>query len=219
MSTVSIIILLLLGACLGYEVPAIAERIAQFKYRKKNLALKKDPRFTALSLKIGICALNGAVFALSGLLAESLLTAILTSILFTLAQLITIIDIRIRIIPNELLLVLIVTGTVFQATQFSLLAVITSLLCMVAMIILFTAVAGFVGMDKVGAGDVKLAGAMGIALGYPNTLTAVIIMSAVFLIFSLGGILLHRLTLKSMLPFAPFMMTGMVFTLVFMVYR
>ena len=138
--------------------------------------------------------------------------------LFTIAVIIAIIDIRIRIIPNELLLIMLAMGIAYQAVSFGLMAILTSLVCMVVMIIVFTAVAGFVGMDKVGAGDVKLAGAMGLVLGYPNVITAVLIMSAVFLIFTLIGMTLRKLTLKSMLPFAPFMMTGMIFTLAFMMY-
>ena len=138
--------------------------------------------------------------------------------LFTAALLIAIIDIRIRIVPNELLLVMIVTGTAFQAMKFGYTAILLSLVCMAVMVVFFTLVAGMVGFEKVGAGDVKLAGAMGLALGYPNVLTALVIMSAVFVVFSLIGLVLRKLTLKTMLPFAPFMMIGMIFTLAYMAW-
>ena len=217
MNTGLIILLLLAGTALGFEIPYIAKKIAFYKYRKKNLVFTSDPRFSAPLIKIGLSVLNGTVWSLSVLFAENYWSAILISFLFTTAVLVAVIDIQIRIIPNELVMVMIALGIVFQTVQFSFMAILTSLLCMAAMVILFTAVAGFIGMDKVGAGDVKLAGAMGLALGYPSIVTALIVMSAVFLVYSVGGLMLRKLTLKSMLPFAPFMMSGMVFALAYMI--
>ena len=113
---------------------------------------------------------------------------------------------------------MIVLGLAFQAVQFGLSALFPALLCMVAMMILFSAVAGFIGFDKVGAGDVKLAGTMGLALGYPAIISGLIIMSVVFVLFTLAGLVTKKLTLKTMVPFAPFMMTGMVFALLYIIY-
>ena len=212
------VIFLLAGMALGLEVPDIAQRIVLYKCRKKNSVTAKDSRYTTALLKLGLFILNGSAWCLSGLLAEHFGAAILISFLFTTAILIAIIDLRIRIVPNELLLVMVAAGIAFQAVQFGHMAILTSILCMIAMIIFFTVVAGIVGFDKVGAGDVKLAGAMGLALGYPNIITALIIMSAVFFIYTFTGLMLKKLTLKSMLPFAPFMMTGMVFAMAYMFY-
>lgn len=209
---------LIIGAGVGLALPEISKSITAFKCKEKNTELIYDSRYTSLLLKVGLCIFNGVAWGLAGLFSESILSAVLVSMLFTIAVIIAIIDIRIRIIPNELLLIMLAMGIAYQAVSFGLMAILTSLVCMVVMIIVFTAVAGFVGMDKVGAGDVKLAGAMGLVLGYPNVITAVLIMSAVFLIFTLIGMTLRKLTLKSMLPFAPFMMTGMIFTLAFMMY-
>ncbi|MFB0920169.1 MAG: A24 family peptidase [Oscillospiraceae bacterium] len=211
-------ILLLSGAALGYELTDISQRLAQYKYRKKGLPLNDDPRFTALPAKLGLCVLNAAAWFLSGLLTDNFLIAALVSVLLSTALLTALVDIRIRIIPNELLLIMIVLGLAFQAVQFGLAAIMPALLCMAAMMLLFSAVAGFVGFDKVGAGDVKLAGAMGFALGYPVIISGLVIMSAVFVIFTLAGLLTKRLTLKTMVPFAPFMMTGMVFALIYAIY-
>lgn len=213
MDIVLIVLLGIAGAAFGFVLPNIAQRIAIYKYHKKEMELPDNPHYTATYTKLILCAMNGAVWALSGILSEHFTVAVLISFLFSIAVLITIIDLRIRIVPNELLLVMVVAGLTFQGVQFGLIAVLISVLCMLAMMFFFSVVAGMVGFDKVGAGDVKLAGAMGLALGYPNIVTAMIIMCAVFLLFSAVGLILRKITLKTMLPFAPFMMIGMVFSL------
>ncbi|PKM72296.1 MAG: hypothetical protein CVU91_09870 [Firmicutes bacterium HGW-Firmicutes-16] len=209
---------LLMGAALGYVIPNIAQKLALYKYRKKGMSLEVDSRYTVLPVKVGLCVLNGAAWLLAGYLADNFLIAALVSVLFSTALLMALVDIRIRIVPNELLLVLIILGLAFQAAQFGFAAIIPAILCTVAMMFLFSTVAGFVGFDKVGAGDVKLAGGMGLALGYPAIISGLVIMSAVFLLFTLVGLLTKKLTLKTMVPFAPFMMTGMVFALLYTIY-
>lgn len=208
-----LVVLCIAGIFLGYKIPDIAQSITLYKCRKKNMELSPNPLYTSIYLKLGLCVLNGAVWVLSGILTEHLPQAILADLLFTMAVLVTIIDIRIRIVPNELLIVMIIFGIAFQAVQFGLTAILISAVCMIAMMVFFTVVAGIVGFDKVGAGDVKLAGAMGLVLGYPNIISALLIMCAGFAIFSVGGIAIRKLTMKSMLPFAPFMMAGMVIAL------
>lgn len=211
-------VFLLTGAVLGFALPDIAQKLALYKYRKKYMSLEGDLRYTALPIKLGLCVLNSAAWLLVGFIADSFLIAALVSILFSLALLTALVDIRIRIIPNELLLVMIVLGLAFQTAQFGFSAIVPSLLSMVAMMLLFSAVAGFIGFDKVGAGDVKLAGGMGLALGYPAIISGLAIMSAVFVLFTLAGLLTKKLTFKTMVPFAPFMMAGMVFALLYTIY-
>ncbi len=215
MNNILEIIFFIIGAALGFGLQNIAGKVALYKGSPESLSYAFHFRYSPLLPKAGLALLNGIAWFLSSLLVENIATAILSSILFTTAILITMIDIQIRIVPNELLLVMVVAGIAFQAVTFGFKAVLISFLGMIAMIVFFTAAAGFSGFDKVGAGDIKLAGAMGLVLGYPNIMTALIIMSAAFLVYSAGGLLIKKLTLKSMLPFAPFMMSGMVFTLAF----
>ena len=209
---------LLAGAALGFVLPVISQKLAQYKYRKKSLIFEDDSRYTTLLIKLGLCVLNGGSWLFSVFCAESIIVAALLSILFSIALLTALVDIQIRIIPNELLLVMIILGLAFQAVQFGFSALLSAFLCMVAMMFLFSAVAGFIGFDKVGAGDVKLAGVMGLALGYPSIISGLIIMSAIFVLFTLAGLVTKKLTLKTMVPFAPFMMTGMVFALLYIIY-
>jgi len=219
MTGIKIYLLLFSGAALGYFLPELSEKIIAYKCRHKNRDPGYDARYTATFIKLGFCILNGYAWFLSGVLSGTLPAALLCSALMTTAVLIGVIDVRVRIVPNELVLVMLVCGTIFQVLQFGVMAILSSFFCLLVMAAVFTTVASFIGFDKVGAGDVKLAGAMGFALGYPDILTAMGVMAAGFLLFSLTGILLKRLTLKSMLPFAPFMMTGMVVALTYLIYR
>lgn len=219
MNIVLTVILTFAGAALGYQIPDIAQNIALYKCHKKGTQLEPNARYTAVYLKLGLCVFNGAVWALAGLFTEYLPGTVLISFIFSTAVLIAIIDLRIRIVPNELLLVMVVAGIAFQAVHFGFSAILISAICMIGMIVFFSVVAGMVGFDKVGAGDVKLAGVMGLTLGYPNIIIAIIVMCAGFLIFSVVGLIIRKLTLKSMLPFAPFMMTGMVCTLAYIVLQ
>jgi len=123
-----------------------------------------------------------------------------------------------RIIPNELVLATIAVGVCFQITYYGAISMITALFTMAGMMILFSVAAGMVGFGKVGAGDMKLAGAMGLALGYPGILTALAAMSAGLLIYSLTGLFLRKLTMKSAFPFAPFMMLGLAVSLLKLIY-
>jgi leader peptidase (prepilin peptidase)/N-methyltransferase len=103
---------------------------------------------------------------------------------------------------------MIIVGILFQAINFGLLALIGAVISMIVMMVVFTSVASFVGFGKVGAGDVKLAGAIGLGLGYPLIITAVGIMAVALLIFILAGMALKKIYLSTMLPFAPFMIIG-----------
>lgn len=69
----------------------------------------------------------------------------------------------------------------------------------------------FAAAGAMGMGDVKLAGVLGLNLGY-YSLPALFFASALaFLLAScwvLGGVLLRKMTLKSAVPFGPFMICG-----------
>ncbi len=59
-----------------------------------------------------------------------------------------------------------------------------------------------------GLGDVKLAFLMGLFLGFPNILIALFFAFLIGAIIGVGLILAKRKTLKSEVPFGPFLVTG-----------
>ncbi|MPM05757.1 hypothetical protein SDC9_52052 [bioreactor metagenome] len=197
------------GAVLGFWIPGITQNIAGYK-GKKDTAIAVDEYYTGTIYKMLFCLLNAWAWTFASLQKENMMSALFLSLLFTLAIIIAVIDFRIQIIPNELVLTMLLVGFVFQVVSSGFSALAASALCMLAMMILFIAVAGMVGFGKVGAGDVKLAGAMGLALGYPSIITALIMMGVLLLLYCIFGLISKKMTMQSMFPFAPFMMLGMI---------
>lgn len=195
-----------IGAAIGYEVPLFSLKIIEYKKRKDNI---DDNAFLySTILKICLAVFNGMAWSLAGYHLDNSLVALLIGFQISLGLIIAYIDINIRIIPNELVLIMIVLGIIFQAMNFGPRALGGSLLSMIVMMTVFISVAGFVGLGKVGAGDVKLAGAMGLALGNPLIIIAVAVMATVLLVFIVVGMILKKIYLSTMLPMAPFMIFG-----------
>jgi len=59
-----------------------------------------------------------------------------------------------------------------------------------------------------GVGDIKLAFLIGLLLGWPNTLLALFLAFLIGAIIGLGLIILKKKTIKSELPFGPFLILG-----------
>jgi len=172
-----------------------------------------DRLFILRHVKVAVCILSAAVWALSAGM-QNLYAAVLISLLFGLSLLTVLVDLKINVIPNELILALAVSGVLFQITYYGFESLLTAIVCMLVIAGLFTLIAVALGFSKVGAGDVKLSGIMGLILGYPNIIAALTIMCVSLLIYTQIGLLTRKLTLRSMLPFAPFMMLGLITTLV-----
>lgn len=202
------------GASVGYMLPTVAERISDFKCKQKGLTPEKKPSYIKHSLTFAVTVANAGLWLLSALGTSNVFQVLSVSLLFSLAILISLIDLRIRIIPNELVLAMCAAGALYKLAMYGPTSMGPSLLMALSLMTLFAAAAGFAGFNKVGAGDVKLAGAMGFSLGYPSVMTALAAMSAALLIYSLGGLAAKKLTLKSAFPFAPFMMLGLAASLI-----
>ena len=196
------------GLIAGFFIPSLVHRTAAYKYAQRGRALAADGRYTGVPAKAGSAVYNMAGWALAGLLAGNLPAALPAALLWTVALLIGLVDIRTRIIPNEAVAVLAVLGALFQLACFGVRGLLWALVCMVAVMAVFSILAFAMGGGAVGAGDVKLAGAMGLALGY-HILYGLIGMGALLAAYSFAGFVLKKITLRSMVPFAPFLLTGL----------
>lgn len=192
------------GLLIGWKIPELSKKIME--YKKGTVELNKS--LYSNTAKYAISLLNGAAWALAGLNAGNPAIGLLIGLQISICAIITFIDINIRIIPNECVLLIAAAGLLFQLMNFGLKALLPALISMIAMMTVFTFVASFVGFGKVGAGDVKLAGAMGLALGYPLIMTGIGIMAAILLAFIGLGMALKKIYLSTMLPLAPFIAAG-----------
>ena len=207
-----LIIFAIIGLYTGYITPKLSLELIEYKKKTKNIDIQE----TLLDSRINILIIlfNGAAWCFTAYTAESVFAAILICVQISLGIIFAYIDIKIRIIPNELILVLLALGITYQMFNYGLEGILGSIICMVFIMIVFTALATFMGLGKVGAGDVKLAGAIGFALGYPSVVTAMGAMAAVLLGYILIGLALRKIRLTTMLPLAPFLVAGYIFALV-----
>lgn len=212
--TIRIVLLGLAGASLGILLPGIIETMIQV--RQSGNAHK--------GLTNGIAGQSSLTKYLSGILLaglwiyegfrlEGFLSASLAALLITAALSITVIDWRIRRIPNELVLLMLIAGAAFQIIHFGLASLPKAFLSMLLMMAIFLVPVFLGGYDKIGAGDVKLAGAMGLVLGQTYIIPAVLVMCGTLLVYCGIGLFFRKLTLSSHFAFAPFMMLGMGFAI------
>ena len=156
--------------------------------------------------------LLGCMAAAGGLIAWrtgiSLRTLYLMLVLVVAAS-VSYIDAKHRVIPNELVLAVIVLSAVFGITGVISFQIWSSLLGFAVCFVVF--LVPCIWKQKIGAGDVKLAAAMGFALGFSGSLYAIVCMGGFVLAYLL---LEQRLPmaqrLKTIIPMGPFLAAALV---------
>ncbi|HEU4323507.1 MAG TPA: A24 family peptidase [Roseiflexaceae bacterium] len=64
------------------------------------------------------------------------------------------------------------------------------------------------GLERAGGGDIKLGLFIGLLLGWPGVVPALMIACTTALIFAVGGMLARRLSSRSVIAFGPFLALG-----------
>lgn len=211
MNTTAALIMAMIGLAAGWFVPITAEKLIAHKFLKKKKAVPDGGKYLSVSAKLICILVSGILLAVTGLLTNSVLNAVLFSVVMFNAVLISVIDIRVRMIPNETVFLLAAVGLVLLITAGDIEGIFLAVISVVVVMFVFTALGSAMGLDSIGAGDVKLAGAMALVLGFPQIMYGLIGMSGLLVIWIGPGLLLKKLTLKSKLVFGPFMMGGTVF--------
>ena len=213
--TIRIILFGLAGALLGILLPGIIESmiLARQGGNAQSVITSRSPVPAAFRKFLSGMLLAG-LWIYAGFKFEGILSASLAALLITAALAITVIDWQIRRIPNELVLLMLIAGGAFQIIHFGLASLPKALLSMLLMMAVFLVPVFLGGFDKIGAGDVKLAGAMGLVLGQTYIVPAVLVMCGALLVYCVIGLFFRKLTLSSRFAFAPFMMLGMGFAIV-----
>lgn len=209
MSQTAVVLLTTLGAVLGALVPRMV--VMLIEYKKKEAGPVKETSLGSGILPMVLCALvMGGAWLLLAQNLGSPLEGLLLGLLVLMGVLVTLIDLQVHLIPNELVLLMLINGALLQILQGGLMSLGKGMLLFLAMMVLFLLPALFLGFGKIGAGDVKLAGVMGLALGYPLILTGLILMCGLLVVYIGVGMALNKLTRYSQFAFGPFMMFGMI---------
>lgn len=196
------------GLAGGYGLPILAHRLAERKAAEKGEPLPEDGRYTGLPIRAGAALFAMAGGVLAGLFTGNAFGAVLLALLWAETFPLAVIDLRIRVVPNELVLAMAGLGALLQLFLFGPLRLLLAAAAVAVLLAVFLLLRGLLGSGAVGAGDVKLAGAMGLALGYPHVLYALAGMGAAMAVYCAAGFAAKKLTLRSFLPFAPFLMAG-----------
>ena len=184
-----------------YElIPVFSFLVQKARCRKCHKKLSFHYPLIELSMGIG--------FVVIGFMAgPSVVTLVPSLILFSMSVVILVADLKYFIIPDVTLVVMGLVGLFF----------LTTLPSHEAMIHVVSALATYIGFymlykitkeKGMGFGDVKLAGVLGLLLGFPNT---VISLYTAFLTGALAGVILMiigKAKLKTKIPFGPFLLLG-----------
>lgn len=141
--------------------------------------------------------------------------AIYSFLILMICEVIAVIDLHHRIIPNDLMLSMIFIKIMFGVPDilgmkgFPEFSILYSLIGLVAGFIIFAFPA--VLSKSVGAGDIKLAASVGFCLGIMNLLYAIVIMGICVLAYTLiQSRMMIKMTLHNMIPMGPFIAVAMV---------
>lgn len=208
--TTETIIYGVLGLLLGIGAWYAGKLIIKYEIQKRDLVLKaekeRDRALFALTVLLG---------AAIGILIGPVWRALYLLILLAVCYAITVMDMSFRIIPNRLVIAIMAVSAVFAIPYylgvqgFPEFNILQSLIGFVVCFAIFSLPAAF--SKKVGAGDIKLAAAMGFALGLINSLVAVVIMGIL-----VTGYVLSKIrnpffrVMKEMIPMGPFITAGMI---------
>lgn len=194
-----------LGAGCGYGALLWAHRLLQTRGREERLSPS-----AAILLKLGATIAGGIIGFCTG---EPLPMALALTLL-TIGITISVCDGLCRIIPNPTVLAVFAAALVLMAASLlhlpgaPVFRVRSALGGMVCCFLVFSA-PGLMG-KQVGAGDIKLAAAMGLLLGFGNALLAIAVMGVLMLGYSMVQRKMPLLTfLKTDIPMGPFIAAGM----------
>jgi len=133
-------------------------------------------------------------------------------LLFSVCIILSAVDISIKKIPNELILMTLIIGAAFLVTGQPIGNIEVNIFGFVLGFIIFFLPA-MIGKGA-GWGDVKYAAAVGFCLGLYGILTAILIMTFFLIIYTVYIILTGKGNLKSKIALGPFMASGFVAVLV-----
>ena len=202
------------GILTGYFIPNYAYRFASYKCWRSGKEMQQEqwPMYFR-TISAFICSL----LFLAAIHLMPLKLAILTSLLGVIAVFGFFVDSAIRIIANEMLLIMLLIGLSYRFLAGGVSSLLGSLGAMLLVILIFGAAAGFTYLKKgnggVGMGDIKLAMVIAITVGYPGVLHFLIGLAFAVSIYCVVGLLSRRLLFGSLFPMCGHIMAGLLFAL------
>lgn len=204
-------IFVLAGAVFGWFSLPLTEKIIAYKLRKRNKEVSTYPWRTEERM---ISILVAVLLSASAGYCFPAVQSVLICGFFFIAMIGTLVDFRIRIIPNELVLLFFLTGIPFNLAEGGIGQLATSViscLCTFALFLLTARITYcFVKSIGVGAGDVKLASAVAFSVGTSRLSWFYIGIAVSLLAYISIGFYLKKIKIGSTFPMGGQIMAGCV---------
>lgn len=191
---------------LGLSIPSISYKI--IKYKSLNLNTESPKMFSKL-IYIYIGLIMSFLGFIVGVLELKTSISILALVLIGISLSITLIDIKLNIIPNEMVLTMFFLGIIYRFFLGGLSSIINSFIGAFIMALFFGISMIIFGTSKLGAGDIKLATVSGFIASFEYLSTLLFMMALSIAIVCIIGLLIKKLKRTDMIPFAGFIIFGM----------
>lgn len=196
----------LIGTCFTLVVCLIWQKYELFCFKK--LKDKKE-----LFLLSGTFLLSGSMEVFLAYQEYHWITWLKISFLFVLLIMCSYIDLKKRIIPNKILIIVLPVKLVISFIEFFVLP--ETFLSMILLSLIGAAlgtgllfVVSLIAKGGLGMGDVKLFGAIGLMIGFYGMYNTLFYAAAFITLFVIGGLVLKKMNRKSHIPFGPFVFAG-----------
>ncbi|SHI18995.1 leader peptidase (prepilin peptidase) / N-methyltransferase [Sporobacter termitidis DSM 10068] len=205
---------LCIGAALGLLIPRFSYGLILHKCAKRQ---QEPPEFfLQRSYKVLLIILDALLFAAAGWLMPLPQACIVCIFIFT-ALISVIIDLHIRIICNEVVLLIFVTGIAYRLLDGGVYALLGSLAALGINLVIFGGAALVTKLVTkelgVGVGDVKLAAVIAVTVGYPGVLYFLGGLAVAVGVYCILGLIHRFLTIKSTFPMCGHIMFGFLIAL------
>lgn len=197
---------IILSIILGLSIPSISYKIIEYKCSTLNI---EAPKIFSKSIYIYLILIMSFLGFIIGVLELKTYIRILALILIGISLNITLIDIKLNIIPNETLLALFSLGIAFRFFMGGFSSIINSFIGAVIMTLFFGISMIIFGTSKLGAGDIKLAAVSGFIASFEYLSTLLFMMALSIGLVCTIGLLSKKLKRTDMIPFAGFIIFGM----------
>lgn len=202
--------LLLCGLATGAFIPMAAQKLVVYKCSNRNKAVPDF--YLPQSYKVLLLFINAFLFALAGWFMP-LIQACLVCVLAFTALVSVIVDIQIRIICNEAVLLILVLGTAYRIIDGGFQSLLGSLAALGIVLVVFGGAAlitkKLTSELGVGAGDIKLAIAIAVTVGFSGVFYFLGGVAVAIGAYSVLGLVYHFLSKKSTYPMCGHIMFGL----------
>lgn len=199
----------ILGGVIGFCIPAVTRTLIQYKNGKRGIGSQPIVISGPIRIAIMVFMFISSMFLAAIMPVFQEMFAIL---FLTISVILILTDYYIRLIPNECVLLFLISGIGFRLYTEGIPGILNSLIAEGLIILFFGISAGAFYIIKkqsgIGAGDLKLAMAIAWIVGYPDIFVFFFGMAAAILVYLLFLTRMMRFSMNNYFPMAAHLCVG-----------